>query len=894
MGVAAHKIEDKETQGEKKPKAVQPPQTPMMSQYWEIKNQNKDHLLFFRMGDFYELFFEDAVQAAAVLDITLTKRGKQGGEGIPMCGVPWHQLDPYLAKLISNGYSVAICDQTETPEEAKKRGGYKALVKREVIRIVTPGTLTEENLLNQNQNNYLAAIGGAKGELAIAWLEMSTGEFFVQSVTAENVESALTRLNATEILVSDSSGLQQELFKTWGAKLKAQPASWMQSDAGEHRLKSLYGIDSLESLGPLSRAQIGAAGAIIHYVEITQKGKLPQINRLQALNDRAIMEVDPSTLRNLEILRTTDGNFKGSLLSVMDRCLTATGGRMLSSRLAAPLTDVSAINKRLEVIQAFVDSPTLQKDIAAKLPEFPDIERALSRIMLDRASPRDLAAIRDGLQTAVTLRELSRDADIASPMLRHLFSALTGYGELITELTHALAENLPFLARDGGFIKKGYSPQLDEFRSLRDESKKHILNLQGKYIEITGIPTLKIRHNNVLGYYAEVSPKQADKVPDQDNGPFIHRQTLASAVRYTTTELADLEAKLSKADEQAQAIEMQLFEKLCEQIKEAATLISDAAQTVAQIDIAATQAQLATEENFCCPVLNESLDFAIEGGRHPVVEAALKKEGDLFIKNNCDFKDGQKLWLLTGPNMAGKSTFLRQNALIVVLAQTGLFVPADKATLGVVDRLFSRVGASDDLARGHSTFMVEMIETATILNRATERSLVILDEIGRGTATYDGMSIAWGTLEHLHEANKCRGLFATHYHELTTLSNQLTQLSCFTMRVKEWQDKIVFLHEVIAGHANRSYGIHVAELAGLPKGVIQRAQQVLQALEENEQGAATTKLAEDLPLFQAVQETAPSFQEKSAALEKLETIHPDDMTPREALDALYEIKRLAE
>jgi DNA mismatch repair protein MutS len=874
--------------------------TPMMAQYMAVKAQHPDCLVFYRMGDFYELFFEDAVTAAAVLDITLTKRGKTQGDEIPMAGVPFHSYEPYLARLIRAGHKVAICEQVETPEEAKKRDGHKALVRREVIRVITQGTITEDTLLDSRENNYLAAIAEAGGQYGLSWLELSTGEFLVEPVKPAQLAAALGRVNASEILIPDSFTHKPEIYDSLAIVqnvLTRQPSSLFDSQNAQKRLEDIFGVGTLEAFGGFSRAEVAAAGALIDYVERTQVGHRPYLARPRQVISGAVMEIDAATRRNLELLRTLSGEKRGSLLSCIDETVTGAGARLLHRRLSAPLTDIHEINTRQDEIESLHNDRRLRDTLREHLKHTPDMERALARLTVGRGGPRDLGIIRDGLKQVEIIKALLNN----QTALKHLSDELRqqpAAQELADRLKRALKEELPPWDRDGNFICEGYSQKLDDLRLLRDESRRLIARLEEKYRTLTGIDPLKITYNKILGYFIEVPAKRADALlvrKDKDNSsdnPFIHRQTMASAVRFTTPELAELERDLSSAADKALAIEQELFQQMVQETNRLSGDIGTNARAIAALDVAAALAQLAVERHYVRPVIDSSTAFSIEGGRHPVVEQALRREnGKDFVPNNCDLGESQRLWLLTGPNMAGKSTFLRQNALITILAQIGSFVPAKAAHIGVVDRLFSRVGAADDLARGRSTFMVEMVETAAILNQATERSLVILDEIGRGTATFDGLSIAWACVEHLHETSRCRSLFATHYHELTSLQNRLSQLSCHALKVKEWKGDIIFLHEVEEGSADHSYGIHVAKLAGLPPAVVDRARQVLDLLQSSEQSGALARLADDLPLFATVQLKNISVQ--SVLEEKLESINPDSLSPREALDLIYELKKLA-
>ncbi|MDP2206299.1 MAG: DNA mismatch repair protein MutS [Alphaproteobacteria bacterium] len=875
--------------------------TPMMAQYTAVKQQYPDCLLFYRMGDFFELFFEDAVKASAALDITLTKRGSKG-EDVPMCGVPWHSHEAYLARLIRMGYKVALCEQIETPEEAKQRGGYKALVRRDVVRVVTQGTLTEDTLLESGTNNYLSALADVAGAIGFAWLDLSTGDFTLQPVASKDLGATLGRVDPGEILLPEKMTQNTQHFDVLGdfkQKLTVQPNSRFDSENARKRLEKHFGVATLESYGGFSRAEIAAAGALLDYVVLTQKGKMPRLSAPRQLALGSVMEIDAATRRNLELTHTMTGERAGSLLSVMDMTVTGAGARLLARHIAMPLTGAEAIGARLDTVSFFADQEKIRRETREFLRGCADIERALARLSLDRGGPRDLAAIRDTLGQTVRLHRLISSAVDAFHMLPALLqealSSLARWGShhpLVDQLERALAADLPVLTRDGGFIASGYAPKLDELKMLRDNSRQHIARLQADYVRKTGVNTLKIKHNNVIGYYIEVSSNNADKLFGMTE-TFIHRQTMASAARFTTVELSELESKISEAAAKSLALELELFKQLADEVLAVGETIADTAAAIAAIDVASALAELAVRNNYCRPLVDSGLAFDIQGGRHPVVEHALKKQHNQeFIANDCRLADHARLWLLTGPNMAGKSTFLRQNALIALMAQMGSFVPAQSAHIGAVDRLFSRVGAADDLARGRSTFMVEMVETATILHQATARSLVILDEIGRGTATYDGLSIAWACLEHLHDANTCRALFATHYHELTSLTERLKHLSCYTMRVREWQDNIVFLHEVAPGTADRSYGVHVAKLAGLPPAVITRAEQVLEILESAKNPLDTGKTMGDLPLFSAAPKDAAK-PKTSAVEEALKTIDPDGMTPKEALDALYALKSKA-
>ncbi len=867
--------------------------SPMMAQYLSIKAQHTDCLLFYRMGDFYELFFDDAVNAARALDITLTKRGQHAGAEIPMCGVPVHAADGYLARLIRAGYKVAVAEQVEDPAAARKRGA-KSVVERGVVRVVTPGTLTEETLLDARSHNYLAALARAEGKLGLAWVDISTGDLAATALDRAGLGAELARLGPSELILPDSllAGDLAETLADLRERLTPMPGARFDLMSGEKRLKAFYGVATLDAFGGFGRPEVAALGALVDYLELTQKGRLPALKAPTRVAQGQIMAIDPATRRSLELTETLSGERAGTLFAAIDRTLTGAGARLLAERLSSPLTDPAAIDARLDAVGWF-STETGRREAARRLLDtMPDFARALSRLSVGRGGPRDLAGIRDGLTAAGRLR-LALEADELPQAIAQAISGLGRHDRLVERLAQALGEDLPLLARDGSFIAVGYRPELDEFRTWRDESRRAVAALQARYAEETGVPGLKIRHNNVLGYYIEITPRHADRMGQG----FIHRQTMANAMRYSTVELGELEAKISQAGDRALALELELFAELVAEALAEAPAIGEAAAAAAAIDVAAGLADLALEQNWCRPKVDGSVGFAIRGGRHPVVEQMLRRTGGpAFVANDCDLTGAQRLWLLTGPNMAGKSTFLRQNALIAILAQAGSFVPADEARIGVVDRLFSRVGAADDLARGRSTFMVEMVETAAILNQATARSLVILDEIGRGTATFDGLSIAWATVEHLHETNRCRALFATHYHELTALAGRLSDLANRTMRIKEWKGEVIFLHEVAAGAADRSYGIQVAKLAGLPTAVVKRAEAVLHELEKTGQSGAVSRLIDDLPLFAALSRTAAveaAPPEPSAVDKLLAETNTDDLTPRAARDLVYRLKGLA-
>ena len=897
--------------------------TPSMAQYLEIKAANPDSLLWYRMGDFYELFFEDAVAASQALSIVLTKRGKHLGQDIPMCGVPIHRADEYLQRLIRSGYRVAVCEQLEDPAEARKRGA-KAVVKRDVVRLVTPGTLTEDALLDAKVRNYLTAVfcpparTAGDAPVALASVDISTGELEIGLVAGADLAGELVRLAPGEVLAVDAL-LADSAFLRWielaGGKATPIPAAYFDSVAGARDLKERLGVKELDGFGMFDRAELAAAGAVLKYIDLTQVGRKPLLRAPKRVGAGASLMIDAGSRTSLEIVRTLSGEKSATLLAAMDRTVTGAGARELQARLSNPLANADAINARLDAIGFLLERRRLLDDLRATLRGAPDVARSLSRLAFGRGGPRDLAAVRDGILAARACAKALGAAADALGLPADLTAIAARLSRPDTSLADALAkaigEDPPHLRRDGGFIRSGYSADLDTARALRDDSRSVMARLEARYIEETGVKTLKIRHNNILGFYVEVTQINAKPLlspPLSDT--FRHRQSMANAMRFSTPELLETEGKIASASERALNLEQEIFAGLASRIAGDDAALGESAAALAELDVMVALAALALEQGYVRPGIDDSDVFEIRGGRHPVVEQALAKaQAGAFIANDCvlgragtspppgfDEMPEARIWLVTGPNMAGKSTFLRQNALIAIMAQMGSYVPAASARIGVADRLFSRVGASDDLARGRSTFMVEMVETAAILNQATDRSLVILDEIGRGTATFDGLSIAWATVEYLHNVVKTRALFATHYHELTALARRLPGIANVTMDVAEWQDSIVFLHKAKAGAADRSYGIQVAKLAGLPAEVVARAREVLALLEKSERHAPKAGGAlDDLPLFAARRpKSGPDKAKPSAVLAALSEIRPDEMSPKSALERLYELKALAE
>ena len=874
--------------------------TPVMAQFFAVKAKQPDALIFFRMGDFYELFFDDARAAADALGIALTYRGKHAGQDIPMAGVPVHAAEAYLAKLIRSGFKVAVCEQMEAPSEARKRGS-KSIVRRDLVRVITPGTVTEDTLLDARGANRLAAVAIRGARAALASVELSTGEVESLLLERDALLPTLSALRPTEVLVSDrllADKTAAAALLACGAVVQPMPASLADPGTAEARLKRLYGVDTLDGFGRMDAAEVAALGLIAAHLETTQAGRLPALSAPRRSEGADTMAIDPATRASLEIDRTQSGGREGSLLACLDRTVTSPGARKLADRLARPLLSPTRINARLDAVAHLLERRMLREEVRARLREGGDMARALSRLALGRGSPRDLGTLRAGLWAGEAV--VAAFAQAGSPLepppaeIATALDALTpteGLAHLLAELKAGLEARLPVHVRDGGLVAAGFRPELDQARQLRDDSRRVVAALEHRLQTETGV-SLKVRHNAVLGYFVEVAAKAAEALLQPPwNASFIHRQTLPKDVRFTTVELADLDARIAQAADRALAMEAETFEAFRQAAIALAPVIQAAANALATLDVAAALAEWAAEARAVRPEIDDSLTFEAEVARHPVVEAAVTKAGEPYTPNDCCL-DGQgtlapRLVLVTGPNMAGKSTFLRQNALLAILAQAGSFVPARRLRLGVVDRLFSRVGAGDDLARGRSTFMTEMVETAAILTQATPRSLVILDEIGRGTATYDGLAIAWACAEALHDQNRCRALFATHYHELARLEQRLAACANVSMRAREWNGDLVFLHEAGPGAADRSYGVQVAKLAGVPAPVVARARAVLERLEREPGSPARL---DDLPLFAAIQPEA--VREPSKVERALADLDPDTLSPREALEALYRLKGL--
>ena len=857
----------------------------MMEQYLNIKNKYKDVLLFYRMGDFYELFFDDAIVASEALDIALTKRGKSNGKDIPMCGVPFHSADNYLPKLIKKGFNVAVCEQTETAEEAKlnlKKGP----LKREVVRIISPGTLTEDNLLNRENNNYLGAISMFNGSISVAWVDVSTGDFKSRLIGKENnsnqkqlLTNFMLRKDFSEILISDDMDMDY-IIDEWHPIIKKQSPSLFHYKSCFDQICSYYSVVSLEGVGSFSKGEIIASGVLLSYLKLTQCGKIPFLSMIKSENINDFLEIDYFTQKSLEILKNLSGNNEGSLISCIDETKTASGARLLKQRIIEPFYDINLIQDRYDVINWILGNNIDINSYQESLKGIPDLERSLSRISLSRGNPRDLSLVSKGLLNIKEISKnlISQQKNPKPKLLNSILDSLKIDYSLFFNITKALKSDLVLDTKEGGFIADGFNSELDHFRNLRKNELDQILKLQKKYSELTKINSLKIKHNRMLGYHIEVRAMHDQSMRNIDL--FIHRQTTAQASRFTTNELVDIEIQILNSHETAIKIELEIFNDFASQILQKGKKILDIVNSVSELDISFMVANQSVSRNYICPIVSNEKILEITNGRHPVVEHQMRNSEDSFISNDCNLNNEDLIWLITGPNMAGKSTYLRQNALIAIMAQAGLFVPAKKAKIGLFDKIFSRVGASDDLAKGQSTFMIEMIETSLILNTSTEKSLVILDEIGRGTSTFDGLAIAWSVLEYLHEKIKPITLFATHYHELTALKENLKNLSCHKMSVKEWNNSIIFMHKILNGEADKSYGIHVAKLAGIPSVVTESATKILTDLQSKNQTKINSN--KEVAIFNS--------KEVENFLEEFDKIDVDDISPRQSLDFLYKLK----
>ncbi len=857
-----------------------PSVTPMMSQFIKLKSQYTDALLFYRMGDFYELFFEDAKIASSALNITLTKRGKYNGQDIPMCGVPFHSSENYLQNLIRKGHKVAVCEQLEKPEDAKKRG-YKEVVKRDVVRVITPGTLTEDGLLSDGQNNFLLSCIKVKNNYGVAWTDISTGEFYCSYVSETSFLSLLNRIHPSEILIEDNFQASiKQLNINKNIFLSSMPLESFDPIVGKQRLEKFFNVKTIDVYGDFNSSEISSMAALIYYLEITQcTNAIPLMPPVKEEKNR-YLTIDSASRQSLEITKTLRGELSGSLLGSINKTLTSGGSRLLSERLNCPSTNLKEINNRQETVGFFVENQATMANCRDILKQTPDMQRALSRIGLNRGTPKDLGTIRNCLRSISELQKilLKKKTPFYVKMLIMQFK---GFEQLLNTLNSALVENPTIMNTDANVICSDYNQNLKKFRQMKYNEQTLIIKLQATYINITKINSLKIKYNNVLGYFIETPIAHLKKMPPET---FIHRQTTTNSSRFTSLELSDMANNILNAQENATQLENKILKQITEQITQQISHLNSVAVAVSEIDLYSSLGFQSVLLDWIRPKVDQSNKFEIKGGRHPVIEETLRSAGaDTFVANDCNLcPESNSILLITGPNMAGKSTYLRQNALIVILAQIGSYVPAQEAHIGVIDQIFSRVGASDDLSKGNSTFMVEMIETASILKKATKSSLIMMDEIGRGTSTYDGLSIAWATLEHIHNVIKCRTLFATHYHELTNLQEELPLIKNATVTIREWQEEIIFLHQVQFGTASKSYGIQVAKLAGLPNEVINRSKEILNTLESTNQ-----KLI-NLPIVNR-EETLKNDKKTSISNEVFDmllSLNTDEITPKQALNIL--------
>lgn len=861
--------------------------TPMMSQYLDVKANYQDCLLFFRMGDFFEMFFDDAKEASKILDIALTSRGKHNNIDIPMCGVPHHAADFYISKLVKAGKKIAICEQMEPPEEAKKRG-YKAVVKRDVIRVITPGTLLEDELIGEARNNFLASIYIAKPfkstEVGLSVIDISTGAFFSEHITLNLAIETLEKYNPTEILVQ-SSFVTSEYIKTLkdhGYNISILPDSMFNTFVEAERIKNIFEIKFLEGIGNFSDIEISAMGALAEYVKNTQKRNI-RFSIPKKITSSSYLEIKPDTLRNLEIWEPYNRVNDLSLFQVIDETLTAMGKRLLISRIMFPLRNIREINSRLDAVTTFIENNSLLEQLRECLKGCYDFERAVNRVRYKKSSPIDVLMIAKSLEKYIHASELI-DGYIVKGELSGKMHLAKKFQDIVIEIFKAIKDDVSLKAKTSGYIKDGYSNQLDILRQLKFHSESTIENLQNHYITETGINSLKIKRNNLIGWFVEIPLSQKPKVPEE----FIWKQTITNCIRYTTIELDELQQAILSADDKICALESELFNELLKKVEDISDDILLASQEIAVVDLNLSFAFIASTRNFCRPCVTEESVIDIKGGRHPVVEYALSSSSASqikFIPNDTYLSSNKFIDIITGPNMAGKSTYLRQNAIIVLLSHIGSFVPAESAVIGVVDKIFSRIGAADDLAHGKSTFMVEMLETAAILNQSTEKSFVILDEVGRGTSTFDGLAIAFGVVEHLHNINRCRTLFATHYHELSQLESKLNGLDFLTLKVSETDDNVIFDHKIFNGVADKSYGIQVAKLAGVPNSVLKQAMHILKDLESD-------NIEKPLELLQNHENTSSENKDSLALEHFIKNIQVDNITPKQALDILFELKNM--
>ena len=853
--------------------------TPAMQQYANLKKNNESSLLFFRMGDFYELFFDDAIITAKELNITLTKRGKVLNESIPMCGIPFHAANNYVPKLVKKGFEIAICEQTSSPEEMSLKG-IKGPLTREVTRIITPGTLIEENHLESEQYNFLGCILIDNLNFSISWLDVSTGSFTSNTFKYETeqelsykIENILNKISISELLISDKEIRSLEYLNV---KIKKISDIYFTFNENVKRLKDHFGDKNFNE--KIEKIQIIACGVLLYYLRHTFKQDLPQLRDIKTEEDIPFLEIDKSTMSSLEIICTINGEKNNSLLNVINKTLTASGSRLIKERLLAPSNNKDEIIRRQKIAEFLYINKTFKEKIKDYLNKINDFERSLSRISLNTINAKELLILAENLKTTLEIKSEINNFKNCDKFIKSLSEKIKINEDLIFEILKAIKKSVLHENKDNDFINRGYSNELDKVKDIQNSSGDKIIEFQLKYITLTKINSLKIKYNKVLGYHIEIRTNHLDKINLFDQ--FIHRQTTAQTVRYTTKELLDLEIKINQANKLINELEIDFYLVLKNRILEEKQNIFQMSDFIAQLDIANMTADQKLFNNYNIPKIIDGRKLSIKNGRHPVVEETLPLVSD-YTPNDCELDDGN-IWLITGPNMAGKSTFLRQKAIIIILAQTGLFVPAEKAEIGLVDKIFSRVGASDNLSQGQSTFMVEMMETASILNRATEKSFIIFDEVGRGTSTYDGLAIAWAILEYLLEKLKAKVLFATHYHELTSLNKKSRQIKNHKMEIKEWNNEIIFLYKITHGEANKSYGLEVAKLAGLPDDLILKANEILNSFEQK-------KYSKDL------KDSNSTKKEKNEVLLEsyINNLDLNKMTPLNALETLFDIQKLS-
>ncbi|MCF8462638.1 MAG: DNA mismatch repair protein MutS [Rickettsiaceae bacterium] len=858
--------------------------TPIIQQYLDNKFAHQDCLLLFRLGDFYELFFEDAEIASKVLSITLTARNKESQE-VAMCGIPHHTLDAYLAKLVDSGYKIAICEQLETPEEAKKRGS-KAVVRREVTRVITASTIIDENLTDASKPNYLVAVLAPNtkeksSKAAICYLDIATDDFASYEFDFGNLHDELERLQPKEVIVSQNDMAEKyfyECIKPYQKYCIVQAHSYFASNKAANIITRFFGLHDLKILENASQQQISVIGAALEYINITQKHNLPKISLPKITNNYQYLLIDSATRRNLELFRTSGGEYKNSLLEFLNKTITKMASRLLFRYLSSPLIDKAQIDQRLDMVYYLHSEREISAKLDIQLELCYDIERVIAKIAAKRVFPDDIIALKSTLKAAFDIKNIFITRKDNLPLLlEQNLQKLPNNLELYEKIAEVVLAEPSKNLTAGGVISPDYHPRIEELNNLLNNSELAIAALKDKYQKLTNIDNLKISHNNILGLFIEVTSKNVYKITDSI---FVHRQTMNNAVRFTTQELQSLDQEIVNAKNNLVNLEIEIFTKLCDKILEQADFIKKIAEAIAELDLFNNFAKIAEKHNLSRPNILLNKTYKVSLARHLIVEKNLQEQRENFTANNCTLEENANIWLITGPNMGGKSTFLRQNAIMIILAQMGCFVPAKSAEIGIVDKLFSRIGANDDINMGRSTFMVEMNETAIILAQATEKSFIILDEVGRGTSTYDGVSLAWATLEYIHDKIKARCLFATHYHELNQMHEKSRSIRNYNLAIEESGRNIVFLHKIIEGAADKSYGLHVAAIAGIPKLVVERAKEILRSLH-------TPNNYTEIPRNQKDQQ-----EELQILLAKISSCNPDDLSPKEALEELYSIKKL--